>query len=367
MTASIGGASVLSASISMPLSGAWTAEVVVGSDQALSGRVVLDDGGVQFRGTVVNGEVDTGRSQALIVGGAGGLGTELEAKAYRATPARSVINDILAEAGETLSADADPALLGVLLPFWHRDSGPAWRALGLVVFDALGANWRVKRDGSIWIGRDVYAEQKLDHVVVGRDEASRMWEIASERSELLPGVTFQDRLVKRVIHKIDGGSQRTEVWFEDPVLGLRRQPGLGREQQLLRLYPSTVVAQHSDGSVDLLPDDVEVRGRGTQHVPVRWGLPGTRVELQGGHRVLLGFEAGDPTRPFATGWLQSGSLKLGTLLLIQNAQSMALLPPQWFTAGAAGDAAAAAARAAAAASGNIAYLVALSSPVMEVP
>lgn len=65
------------------------------------------------------------------------------------------------------------------------------------------------------------------------------------------------------------------------------------------LYPSRVVAQHADGSLDLVPDSTRVPS--CQRVPVRT-LRGLSVEVSAGARVLLGYEAGDPSAPVALLW-----------------------------------------------------------------
>ncbi len=67
-------------------------------------------------------------------------------------------------------------------------------------------------------------------------------------------------------------------------------------------YIATVQAQHSDGSLDLLPDDERVRGTGLSNVPMRLGLPGVDVRVVVGARVLLGFEGGNPNLPYAGMW-----------------------------------------------------------------
>lgn len=66
-------------------------------------------------------------------------------------------------------------------------------------------------------------------------------------------------------------------------------------------YPSRVVAQNGDGSLELKPDD-ERFGPGLARVPMRLGLPGCNVTVKPGSRVLLGFEGGDPARPVAELW-----------------------------------------------------------------
>lgn len=75
-----------------------------------------------------------------------------------------------------------------------------------------------------------------------------------------------------------------------------------RDTRYHALYPCTVEAQAADGSLDLTPDDESIRGTGLGAVQIRHGLPGVRVKVKQGARLLVGFEAGDPNRPFASLW-----------------------------------------------------------------
>lgn len=67
-------------------------------------------------------------------------------------------------------------------------------------------------------------------------------------------------------------------------------------------HPAAVLSQHDDDTVDVLPDDATLRGNGLSNVPIRHGLPGVRVRVVAGSRVLLGFEGGDPARPYVSLW-----------------------------------------------------------------
>lgn len=138
-----------------------------------------------------------------------------------------------------------------------------------------------------------------------------------------------------------------------------------RERPFLKLYPATVRAQNGD-TVDLDPDDASIKAGGLQGVPLRHGLPGVTLELDVGRRpkVLLGFEGGDPTRPYAALWSAVGTAKLGSMLIVQNGTSFALISATWFAAGTAGDAAAEAARLAALGAGNIALLVPVTAGIV---
>jgi len=77
---------------------------------------------------------------------------------------------------------------------------------------------------------------------------------------------------------------------------------IGRRLDYHALYPSTVMRQAANGTLDLLPDDERMRGTGCQGIRLRHGLPGYTCTVPVATRVLLGFEAGDPKRPHAALW-----------------------------------------------------------------
>ncbi len=70
-------------------------------------------------------------------------------------------------------------------------------------------------------------------------------------------------------------------------------------------YPCVVVSQNADGTVELKPDAPRF-GAGLSRVPIRLGLPGVTVKVKQQARVMLGWEAGDPQRPFASIWEAAG-------------------------------------------------------------
>lgn len=88
------------------------------------------------------------------------------------------------------------------------------------------------------------------------------------------------------------------------------------------LYPARVVAQ-SGQKVDLLADDLRIRGQGHQGIPLRHGLPGIEVTVPVGARVLLGFRNGDPAKPYAALW-ESGAVTLVVLGAPGSADFVAL-------------------------------------------
>lgn len=75
---------------------------------------------------------------------------------------------------------------------------------------------------------------------------------------------------------------------------------VGRRLDHLALYPARVVAQAADGGpLDLVPDDP--RAPSCQGVPYV-SLPGVRLVVPAGTRVLLGYAGGDPSQPRAQLW-----------------------------------------------------------------
>jgi hypothetical protein len=72
------------------------------------------------------------------------------------------------------------------------------------------------------------------------------------------------------------------------------------------LYPGKVVKQASDGTLEVKPDD-ERLGSSITKVPIRTPAPDIVVTVQPGARVLVGFEAGKPSEPYASLW-QSGAI-----------------------------------------------------------
>ncbi len=74
----------------------------------------------------------------------------------------------------------------------------------------------------------------------------------------------------------------------------------------LAFYRAEVKACADDGStVDVAPEDKRVDGH--QGVPVRVGIPGAVMVVQPGAVVLLGWERGDPSRPYAVPAWEAGA------------------------------------------------------------
>jgi hypothetical protein len=143
----VNGATVLGGTINLPKVGVWTADVELPAPagvKTLSGRATLQLGpAITLVGSYARTGLDgRGRLRARLSGGAGGLGKTLAPRSYLGVPMRIPLQDILTDAGETLSATADAAALAFQMPAWSRMSSVAGVSLAALV-TAVGASWRM--------------------------------------------------------------------------------------------------------------------------------------------------------------------------------------------------------------------------------
>ncbi|MBV8929447.1 MAG: hypothetical protein JO152_10025 [Mycobacteriaceae bacterium] len=326
---------VLAAVITLPRVGAWTARLELDHDEAVTGAVTLRsaDGALNLRGTVRRGGVAEGYTGLLVVGGNGTLPTELVPRFYRGVTLRVPVTDALRDAGEALAADADATLLdNTVLDAWTRP-----RELGGTVLTDLTqryqAAWRFRDDGTVWVGHETWPSVAVDYDVVADAPAQDRVEIATETvpAALRPGTTFRDRPVSVVEYHHRPNAARTVVQFERPGASTDRLTAAvesavrhtTREVIYHALYPARVVQQRGDGTLE-----VELADPRMPHmtgIPIRGSAPGEHVQVRNDARVLIGFEGGDPTKPYAAGWLgndgvaQSWTLEASTIKLGANA------------------------------------------------
>lgn len=309
MTATLNDRNLLSCSIQEPRIGVWSAVVDVDSDEAITGQVTLTIDGISWVGTVIKGDLHAGRFSAQLVGGAGKLATVLGAKHYRGVPLAVVLDDLMMGTGERLSSTTTTDLRSHTVARWSRLQGKAAVSLKAVA-DELSLTWRVLRDGTIWLGTEQWTEAKPDAEEINRVPGRDSVTIAPESPLLGPGTTFLDRRVSRVTTSVKDGALRQEVLFESPTGGSRVSEDLtalvahqvDRAVDYSRMYAAKVLAQAGDGSLELLPDAEKLRGTGLTRVPIRHGIPGVRVTVPSGGKVLLFFENADPKFPAAALW-----------------------------------------------------------------
>jgi len=223
-SASLGNLRVLSARIHEPRQGIWHATVEVDSSVDVTGRQTLTDesGAVTWVGTVARGGVDEGRWRGRLVGGAARLGTspatlgaELPAKFYAAVRLGTLLGDVATETGETLSSTISKSdVLDHERPHWQRAQASAGALLSRIC-DLLGGGhvWRLDRAGEILIQIDAYPALAVLGHEIDRDPLLGQRVFAPNGGPtILPGVTFGDERVERVLTDISEGGLRQTYW-----------------------------------------------------------------------------------------------------------------------------------------------------------
>lgn len=213
----LNGFAVLDGSLTLPSVGCWTARVRVDSAEVIAGPVVLASDALEWNGAIVRGRVVQGVGDWLLVGGAGGLRSHVEARPYRSATLDDVLADVLADVGEHLSPESS-ALFGFTLPFWLRMPGPAHHVVAEVARVA-GLAWRVRADGAVWLGSDLFetVETPDDFDVLGEVAAHDRLLVAGDVLGIVPGVQLLlpdgDALRVGVVeHRMEPVNASTVIW-----------------------------------------------------------------------------------------------------------------------------------------------------------
>lgn len=218
--ASVNGIDVVSATIVMPLVGAWTADVVVDTPAGIAGACTLAlDGGLTLVGFAARAGVFLDTSYVRITGGAaGGLAKPARVQHYRGTTVRGIVGELMRASGETLSATADPVVLALQLTAWTQQRQTVRQALSSLIEDrrlGAGVSWRVLPDGTIWIGTETWPDAGLtapaDYQELVELPSEGWVDLGSEVPRIAPGVSLEGRKIGYVEHRV-AETVRTRAW-----------------------------------------------------------------------------------------------------------------------------------------------------------
>ena len=310
---SAGDLPVLEGSLVAGQYGNWTADLEVGGLEAITGAASLlvypEEGEPDvFVGFVRHGDPDVGRSRVPVklVGGAGKLRDTLPPRCHvdgaTTVPAGLVARAIADASGEQLASGVEDALDAYPLPRWDRVEGTALEALDVLAAE-LELSWRVLADGTIWIGAETWPEADAARVnVLAEEPDNGLLVVATDGAPVRPGMSVGGRQIVEVRYTVSstelGATLRAEVPADPPRVVVPS-----------RLYQvahgATVRAQRADGSLDVRPDDARLPD--LLAVPAVCGLPGVKLTLDAGERVVVAFEAGTPTGARVVGFEQDRS------------------------------------------------------------
>ena len=307
-------APVIDGTITVPIQGAWTAEVTVDATAAPEAgeRVTVDASGAEYSGTVQSVSSYGGRGTVRVIGGAGALRQELQPRSYTQTTVGVPLGDIATQTGEAFDQTTLAVAGATPLPAWALMAQEAQRGIQALA-DALGLRWRVLRSGYIAIAPDASGDYAGAYTVLESDDTRGWRMLAVDSCDAEPGQVLDGVAGEQLVYTLGEGGQRLSLTTQSTGGALARAAGPTRDMaRMATLWLGSVVATNGDGTVDVAPDSPKIRGRGYQRVPLWSGVPGT-VRVPVGSRVLLLFSDGSPAHPVAALFGGSGltSLAIG--------------------------------------------------------
>jgi len=328
-------AAVKEADLLQPQVGNWSINIaeMAGDDAVLSdptGAVTVQWSGSTLQGHVERAAPDRGIWQGLIVGGKGGLNKAVTAQHYYQTPAMNIVKATLALVGESLATDSTGLSTVINYP---RRAVSASRCLDELC-DVLGLIWRVKLDGTIWLGTYTWPTAKATFVYQrssNENDAKLMPDVGQPLLE--PGTTIvldssaaataEEKSAQKIgvaMYMISDSLSKAQVWFVDPLADSQIDDQLAPDRmhagvaalslQALRgvdwyrSFQGQVVTQRNDGTLDVILDAVKGIGElpAIRGVTVSVPVGGAVRTVRANERCTVIFEAGDFRRPRAVGF-----------------------------------------------------------------
>lgn len=341
---------VTSLDVTSAREGSWRADLVIDADVTFVRgdlvQVTDASGTVLLTGRVLRSETPFERCELRMVGGFGRLGARVAPKYYRDAPGRTILEDLARDTGSVFEAGVlTQPELNTAFVAWVRRGGPAIDAINELVRDGLptGWIWRNRPNGDLWVGPEAWP----DVIAIDVEEYARSPERgtvgvrATTIASLLaiePGMVWGDKPIQVVRVRSESSKLFATLTTGpkdtlDPVLGLARKLAIDANlhTQYHVMYSARVVQQDADTgnvSVVLQPDlDEALRTMpALTEVPLRAPFPGGRVlfDLNSSNFVTVGFESGNPSKPFALPWSVLSPMRTPDRVNIDAASTIAL-------------------------------------------
>lgn len=303
----LNGERVVTADVTVPRRGAFTADVSLAGAASISGNVVLTLGKLRLKGTAFRQSPFGGARSVRIVGGFGGWRKSIRSRSYShdaGVRLSSVIGDAARDAGEKVAITTDR----VIGTFYVREKAKAERVLHTLT----DGDWWIDAEGVTRIGATRSSDPiKSAFTVVSWVGGRGRFEIATDAQEdWLPGRTFSAPTITGVqtinaiqIHADNDGKVRTVVLSETSTAENRI---LDEVRAIIRAeLPSLSYCAFWQYKI------VGVSGRKVDVAPLNPGgimpsissvppMPGTMAEVVTptiGATCIIAFLDGSPTNP----------------------------------------------------------------------
>lgn len=192
-----------------PFFGAWIvrARIDVGDKDAPSlgpFSCVFDDGesSIEYRGTLIHSQEDTGDAYVIGVGGQGKLGTPLQGVDYSQPHARTVAQDIIAACGEAIGDLSGLDLLPRIEPVFSCIAASASNQLQALC-KLIGARWYTRVDGGIVVEPPAWSAYDGNEFVVCNPNEHGIIIAEPNIPDIEPGTIYGGYRIARIRYYID--------------------------------------------------------------------------------------------------------------------------------------------------------------------
>ncbi len=192
------------AQIQMPINGSWVADILVNTEDVLTGKVTLQVSNEENNlfpftliGTVVDNRSGTYLAQftSRIVAGNAGLGTIIKPRNYTNTQMSSIVNAILKDCGETLDNSVSQTLLNKIIPSWTIIANKGAIALkSLLFFIDPKLSGRFLNNGNYWFGYETWDTISEDYFInqSWQEPHEDIWHLSIVAPYIVPGMNIKD-------------------------------------------------------------------------------------------------------------------------------------------------------------------------------
>lgn len=318
--ASVAGNEIVGGHLLIPLVGAWTADLHLATDQAISGPVEVVIGNLTLQGFVFRSDAYGGQTRARLVGGFGGWRTPISAQGYgsaQGVKLSTVLQDAASACGEQLDVFADVTIGQAFARVAFGTSVASdvlWQMIALGHMTA----WRVAPDGVTHTGPWPITQITTPFIPTDQRPDEGVIVIATEDyASWMPGASFAHPLLAEtftsggVQYVWNDGDLRFEVLtsaapLRDRVLGPLQQI-VERQVAPLRFFGryEYTISNPSGTTIDGAPTDTTIGLPDVQNVSVMADSIASYSPPDGG-LCHIQFVNGDPTKPVCV-WTEASS------------------------------------------------------------